>query len=76
LAKLKAQKVLLQAAVSFWGEIAGMASVFAGWYRGKMGRSAAVQVIHIAVEETLAELRGTVRELLPDTLPGLARLVL
>jgi hypothetical protein len=41
-----------------------------------MGRSAAVQVIHVAIEETLAELRGTVGELLSDTLPGLACLVL
>jgi hypothetical protein len=41
-----------------------------------MGRSAAVQVIHIAVEETLAELRGTVRELPLDTLPGFACLLL
>jgi hypothetical protein len=76
LSKLKAQKILLQAGMPFGSEIAGMARVFTGRHCGKMGRSAAVQVIHIAVEEALTELRGTVRKLPPDTLPGFARLLL
>jgi hypothetical protein len=76
LTELKAQKVLLYAGIPFGGEIAGMAGIFAGRHRRKMGWTTAVQIVHVTVEETLAEFGSTIGEFPLYTLPSFTSLLL